>query len=50
MVKVRVRSYCKRCGNQEIVETERAVDGVLAGDVRCGQCGEIIDRDLEELI
>ena len=50
MVKVRVSTYCKRCGNREIVETERAVDGVLAGDAHCGQCGEIIESDLEELI
>jgi transcription elongation factor Elf1 len=50
MVKVRISTYCKHCGNREIVETERAVDGVLAGDIHCGQCGEITDRDLEELI
>jgi len=50
MVKVRVRTYCKRCGNREITEIERDTDGALAGDVHCGQCGEITDRDLEELI
>ena len=50
MVKVRVRTYCKRCGNKEIVEAERDVDGALAGDTHCGQCGDIVDRDLEELL
>jgi hypothetical protein len=50
MVKVRVSTYCKRCGNREITEIERDTDGALAGDVHCGQCGEITDRDLEELI
>jgi transcription elongation factor Elf1 len=43
MVKVRVKTYCKHCGKNEIVEAERDVDGALAGDIHCKQCGNIVD-------
>jgi hypothetical protein len=46
MVKVRISTYCKRCGNNEIMEAERDVDGALAGDVHCGQCGDILQGDM----
>jgi transcription elongation factor Elf1 len=49
MVKVRVRTYCKRCGKKEIVEAERDVDGALAGDIHCGQCGDITVGEIDEV-
>ncbi|MGA9139627.1 MAG: hypothetical protein WBZ29_05355 [Methanocella sp.] len=49
MVKVRVRTYCKHCGRNEIVETERDVDGALAGDIHCRQCGNITVGEIDEV-
>lgn len=48
MVKVRIGTYCRHCGRKEIVEMERDVDGALAGDIHCGQCGNIIAGELDE--
>jgi hypothetical protein len=28
------------------VEAERDVDGALAGDIHCGQCGNIVEGDV----
>jgi hypothetical protein len=47
MVKVKVKAYCKRCGNDEIVEAERDVDGALAGDIHCRQCGNIVEGEID---
>jgi uncharacterized Zn finger protein len=47
MVKVRVKAYCKHCGNDEIAEVEKGVDGRLAGDVHCRQCGNIVEGDID---
>jgi uncharacterized Zn finger protein len=46
MVKVKVKAYCKHCGNEEITEVEKDVDGTLAGDVHCRQCGNILEGDI----
>jgi transcription elongation factor Elf1 len=46
MVKIRVKVNCKYCGNDEIMEAERDVDGALAGDIHCGQCGNIVEGDV----
>jgi hypothetical protein len=49
MVKVRVTAYCKHCGKDEIVEAEREVDGALAGDVHCRQCGNILEGEISDV-
>jgi hypothetical protein len=46
MVKVKVKAYCTHCGKNEIVEAERDVDGALAGDIHCRQCGGIVEGDM----